>query len=368
MQHGDTRRRILILNGPNLGSLGTRQPDIYGTASLDDLIADLARFGEKRGVEITHRQTDDEAELISLVAASDADGIVLNAGALAHTSRALGDAVRASGIPTVEVHISNVKAREPWRGVSLIEEACVATIWGRGLTGYRDAILHLVNRWASPFQVVRYGPHPLNVGELRPGKGLVVLIHGGIWRPQYGRDGVESLAVDLSLRGLATWNIGYRRIGEGGGWPGSAHDVLTALDHAARLSPGPIVVLGHSAGGYLGLWASARTSTEVALVVALAPIADLELARADGGEIARESGLLLDSGAPPRPRPEGVPVLVVHCDDDRLVPPSHAKGLTQMPGVEAEFFSGGHFDLIDPSKPHWETIAGTIQRSLGELA
>lgn len=353
-----------MLNGPNLASLGTRQPEIYGNGSLADLIDELVAFGRSLGVEVAHAQTHDEAELIRLMATADADGIILNPGALGHTSRALGDAVRSSSLPTVEVHITNVKAREPWRAVSMLEDACVGTIFGRGRSGYRDAIRHLVNRWAAHFDTARYGPHPINVGELRPGKGLVVLVHGGIWRRQYGRDSMESLAVDLAERGVGTWNIGYRRLGEGGGWPGSGHDVLTALDHTTSMGSSRVVVVGHSAGGYLALWAADRTSAPLGLVVALAPIANLELAAADDGELSGEATALLGSGAPSRPVPAVVPTLVVHGTHDAVVPVEHSHQLDREPGVEVAVVRSGHFDLLAPSKPHWQSVVDRISSVL----
>lgn len=348
-------RRVLVLNGPNLASLGKRQPDIYGNGSLNELVTDLMRFGAALGVEVTHRQTDDEAELISLVSSPDADGIIINPGALTHTSRALGDAVRSSGLPTVEVHISDIRRREPWRSVSMVEDACVLSICGRGRTGYRDAIRHLVNRSAAPFEAVRYGPHPANLGELRSGRepGLWLLVHGGGWRPQYGRDIMESLAVDLNRRGLTSWNIGYRRSGEGGGWPGSAHDVLTALDYAARLGQ-PMTLVGHSAGAYLALWAADRTSSTPSAVIALAPMIDLELA-ARGGELAPDASKLLEDGAPKSVWADHIRTIAVHGRQDALVAVEHSTGLVGH-NSEVRIIEGGHFDVLDPAKPHWSPI------------
>jgi len=363
VQEGETRKRIMILNGPNLGSLGTREPAVYGTGTLSDLVQDLVGFGARLGVDVGHTQTNDEAELISLVARVEADALILNPGALTHTSRALGDAVRSTPRPTVEVHITDPKAREPWRSVSMIEDACIATIAGRGRSGYRDAIRLLVNRWAAPYEELRYGPHPVNVGELRPGEGLVVLVHGGVWRRQYGRDSLDSLAVDLHRRGVGSWNIGYRRLGEGGGWPGSGHDVVTALDQAGRLIDRPVVVVGHSAGGYLAMWAAARTSTPVAGVFALAPIADLDLAVSDGGELAPEAAALLEAGAPARPDPGRVPTLVLHGTSDTVVPPTHSERIEGREGVTVERVDAGHYALLDPTKAPWQKIVERVREA-----
>ncbi len=240
----------------------------------------------------------------------------------------------------------------------MLEDACVLTIAGRGRGGYRDAIRHLANRWAAPFETVRYGPHAMNQGEIRGGHrdGLVILVHGGVWRQPYGRDSMESLAVDLHRRGIGSWNIGYRRTGEGGGWPGSAHDVLTALDHASRF--GPVAVIGHSAGGFLSMWATARTQTPPSQVVALAPIVDLEMASA-GGEIAPDAATLLAAGAPARVMPRGVPTLVIHGNRDAIVPVEHSLSITEE-GAVIQIVDAGHYDLLDPAKPHWQSVVDQL--------
>ncbi len=237
----------------------------------------------------------------------------------------------------------------------MVEEACVLSIYGRGRTGYRDAVRHLVNRSAAPFDTVRYGPHSVNVGELRTGGSddVWLLVHGGGWRPQHGRDGMESLAVDLHRRGVTSWNIGYRRAGEGGGWPGSAHDVLTAVEHASRLGES-VIIVGHSAGGYLAIWAAERAFPAPRTVVALGPMIDLELA-ARGGELAPDASRLLDDGAPVRVLPGRVPTVAVHGREDSLVAVEHSIGIAR-PGVDVQIVEAGHFDVIDPSKPHWQPL------------
>ncbi|MBW3666537.1 MAG: type II 3-dehydroquinate dehydratase, partial [Actinobacteria bacterium] len=223
--------RLLVLNGPNLDRLGTRQPEVYGSDTLSDVESMLVARTAGLGVEIETRQSNHEGELVDWVNRSGHDGILLNPGALSHTSYALADSIRSVPQPTVEVHISNVREREPWRAVSVVAPACVRSIYGRGTRGYVDAVRHLLNRAACPFETIRYGPHADNIGDLRHGgAGLVVLVHGGFWRHEWARDTMESLAVDLAKRGRHTWNIEYRRLGDGGGWPGSAHDVLMALD------------------------------------------------------------------------------------------------------------------------------------------
>ncbi len=352
-------KSFLVVNGPNLDLLGRRQPEIYGTGSLPELESGLIAFGRDLGLEITTFQSNHEGELIEVIHTAEVDGLVLNPGAFTHTSHAIADAVRASGIPTVEVHLSNIHEREPWRAVSVVAPACVRSIYGRGVAGYRAAIRHHLNRTTSPGEEVRYGPHRDNIGDLRRGeRDLVVLLHGGVWKHQFERDTIESLAVDLHQRGHSSWNVEYRRIGAGGGWPGSAHDVLAALDFIPQLElpDGKVTVIGHSAGGYLGMWAAPRSKTSVDLIVGLAPIIDLELCVFDAGELEPESRLLLEAGAPPRVTPGGIPAFLIHPIEDAVVPFQHSSDLASETGVMLKEYNGGHFDLLDPSKPHWELV------------
>lgn len=132
--------RIQIINGPNINLLGRREPSVYGSVSFEDYLTELRkRYAD---VEIDYFQSNIEGELIDRIQQTgfDADGIVLNAGAYTHTSVALQDAIRAVTSPVVEVHISNVHAREPFRHVSMISCACKGVILGFGLDSYRLAI------------------------------------------------------------------------------------------------------------------------------------------------------------------------------------------------------------------------------------
>ena len=131
---------IQIINGPNINLLGKREPSIYGSVSFEDYLAELrAKYPE---VQIDYYQSNIEGELIDKIqqVGFDADGIILNAGAYTHTSIALQDAIRAVKSPVVEVHISNVHAREPFRHVSMISCACLGVICGFGLNSYRLAL------------------------------------------------------------------------------------------------------------------------------------------------------------------------------------------------------------------------------------
>ncbi|MBN9620011.1 MAG: type II 3-dehydroquinate dehydratase [Actinobacteria bacterium] len=140
--------RVLVLNGPNLGRLGTREPAIYGTTTYADLESLCTRGGAELGLDVEIRQTDAEAELLGWLhaAADDATPVVLNAGALTHSSIALGDACAMLTAPLVEVHISNVFAREPYRHTSYVSAHASGVIVGLGVEGYVLALSWLSAR------------------------------------------------------------------------------------------------------------------------------------------------------------------------------------------------------------------------------
>lgn len=127
---------ILVLHGPNLNLLGGREPDIYGTLSLDLINERLQLLGETLGVEVETRQSNHEGALIDALHGGQAGAVVLNAGAYTHTSYALRDAIAAIPRPVIEVHLSNVHAREAWRHKSVIAEVCAGTISGLGILSY----------------------------------------------------------------------------------------------------------------------------------------------------------------------------------------------------------------------------------------
>jgi 3-dehydroquinate dehydratase II len=130
--------RILFINGPNLNMLGTREPGIYGAKTLKDIEAALLIRSDKCGTEIDFRQSNHEGELITWIqeARDSFDSIVLNAGAFTHTSIGLRDAISASGLPTIEIHLSNVHARENFRHHSMIAPVCRGQITGFGEHSY----------------------------------------------------------------------------------------------------------------------------------------------------------------------------------------------------------------------------------------
>ena len=140
--------KILVLNGPNLNMLGIREPGIYGSETYRDLLEKIAAHAQTRGVSVEFFQSNHEGALVDRIqeAYGNTDGIVINPGAYTHTSIALLDAVKAVGIPTVEVHISDVARREPFRSVSYIRAACVGSIIGHGTDGYLEAMDLLIER------------------------------------------------------------------------------------------------------------------------------------------------------------------------------------------------------------------------------
>ena len=137
--------KLLVLNGPNINMLGIREPGVYGSQSYAELLRLLEVWAQELGVEVAHYQSNHEGCLVDKIqqAIGKFDGIVINPAAYTHTSIAILDALKAVAIPAVEVHISDVKAREDFRQISYAGLACVKTIMGQGLDGYRQAMLFL---------------------------------------------------------------------------------------------------------------------------------------------------------------------------------------------------------------------------------
>ncbi len=149
METDKTRHlKILVVNGPNLRLLGRREPGIYGRATLNDIEAMLRQEAARLGVEIEFYQSDVEGELVRCIgeAVGRVDGLIINPAAYTHTSVALRDAIAASSLPCVEVHLSNTAAREPFRHQSLTAPVCIGQIMGLGVDGYRLALDGLAKR------------------------------------------------------------------------------------------------------------------------------------------------------------------------------------------------------------------------------
>ena len=135
--------KILLVNGPNMGRLGKREPGIYGTRTLAEIVADLRKTAASRGVELVDYQSDIEGELVRRIGQAQDEGfagIIINPGAYTHTSVAVRDALAAAGIPAVEVHLSNVSGREDFRRTLITTPVCRGMICGLGEQGYTLAL------------------------------------------------------------------------------------------------------------------------------------------------------------------------------------------------------------------------------------
>lgn len=134
--------KILVINGPNINMLGIREPEIYGSRTYSDLVDMIAAYCSEKQIEVEFYQSNHEGDLVDKIqqAYGNTDGIVINPAAYTHTSVALLDAVKAVGIPTVEVHISDPDKRDDFRKVSFIRKACIATVKGKGFDGYLEAV------------------------------------------------------------------------------------------------------------------------------------------------------------------------------------------------------------------------------------
>lgn len=143
--------KVLVINGPNMNLLGLREPDIYGKQTYADLVNVLKQRADELGVEISFMQSNHEGDLVDAIqgAYPDTDGIIINPAAYTHTSVAILDAVKAVAIPTVEVHMSDVKSRDEFRQISYIRQACIATVMGKGFGSYIEALELLYNRYAG---------------------------------------------------------------------------------------------------------------------------------------------------------------------------------------------------------------------------
>ena len=137
--------KILVLNGPNINMLGIREPGVYGSQSYAELLRLLQVWADDLGIELTHYQSNHEGCLVDKIQEGygNFDGIVINPAAYTHTSIAILDALKAVALPAVEVHISDVSQREDFRQISYAGKACVKTIMGQGLDGYRQAMVFL---------------------------------------------------------------------------------------------------------------------------------------------------------------------------------------------------------------------------------
>jgi 3-dehydroquinate dehydratase-2 len=140
-------KRVLVLNGPNLNLLGTREPDVYGATTLDDIAEELADLGSDLGATVEFRQSNQEGQLIDWLheARDSFDGVLINPGGLTHTSVSLRDGIAAAGLPTIEVHISNTPARESFRHQSVTAAVCIGSVIGFGKNSYALGLRALID-------------------------------------------------------------------------------------------------------------------------------------------------------------------------------------------------------------------------------
>ena len=244
------------------------------------------------------------------------------------------------------------------------------------LAGCADETSGRVGGVPSEPERITYGDDPSQWVDLHvpegPSRGLVVVIHGGFWKAQYGADYGAPLAEDLVARGWTAANVEYRRVGNGGGFPATLDDVHAAIGAVAADAEGPVVTLGHSAGGHLATWAGARLRHDrwadgpaLTHVVSQAGVLDLRAAVADDlGDGAALAFLgdpdtaTYEQADPLTQVPLDVPVWAVHARDDDTVPFSQAEayvGAATTAGGEATLVevTGGHFGVIETDSAAW---------------
>jgi acetyl esterase/lipase len=237
-----------------------------------------------------------------------------------------------------------------------------------------------------------YGPHPDQFADLElPAHGeqpfpVAVLLHGGLWRTQYGLDQMTALAADLVTRGWAAYNVEYRRVGSGGGVPATLDDVAAAIDALseidAPLDLDRVVTIGHSAGGQLALWAAAARKrrphrVRLAGAVGQAAVSDLERAAASpGGDAVRElcggtpeeQPAAYRMASPAVQLPFGVPQLLVHGARDELVPAQLSSDYARVARTSGDDVTlvlrerDGHFEHLDPRSAAWEDVVHWLRR------
>jgi acetyl esterase/lipase len=220
-----------------------------------------------------------------------------------------------------------------------------------------------------------YGPEPLQFGDLRlpesPSPPLAVVLHGGYWKATYNLIHTGHMCRALTEAGIATWNVEYRSVGvPGGGWPAAGEDVALAVQFVRELPVDQtrIVLVGHSAGGQLALWAGKRAKLPV---VALAPVSDVRESAARTGPEGAPAQFMLPEhfadGSPLDLLPLGVPQIVIHGTEDDSVPYEMSERYVEAARGEAALVTlegTGHFEPIDPLASEWPQVRSAIERLL----
>jgi acetyl esterase/lipase len=331
---------------------------------------------------VTAATAVDEVDLLGRLDGHDpAVGLILST----ELPAALGRAAAMPDVPLIWLGM-RLAVGEPPR---VLVDAGVQIVRGRGLDALPWALKSLLARAALPFTTHSYGPHRDQVADLRlpSGEGphpVVVLIHGGAWRANWERDLMDSMAVDLAARGYATWNLDYRRVATGGGWPTTFEDTAAGIDaladSGAPLDLERVVLLGHSAGGHLALWAAAQDGARVksALVLSLAGVPDL-VEGANRGVYERAIEGLMDglpedneadyyAASAAELLPIGTPQLLVHglldlADNVDMNRAYAARAIAAGDQVEmVELADADHFHIIDPGTEAWAEIAALLKR------
>ncbi len=359
--------------------------------------AECARWGAEFGVEVDVRA--DRPAVVLRDGTAGAAGVIVAPGAAGLGDPALAEAISTVGVPVVAVEPGNLRKTGPEPEATGLLSAGARVLYGRGPDTGRHAVLFLARRLGQAPDTLAYGADPSQVGDLwapaRPAGGaglhpVAVLFHGGFWYHAWERDLMDGLAADLAARGIAAWNVEYRRVGAGGGWPVTGEDAARATDHLAALAPvygldlQHVALLGHSAGAQLALWVAARGrrgTVHPAVAVGLATIGDLEAAMAEGvggRSVARlldgagggDPEVALCDASPLARLPIGVPQVLAHAADDDVVPPSQTARYAEAAVAAGDDVTvvdvptGGHFDLIDPRTPAWAAVAPVLQKRL----
>jgi acetyl esterase/lipase len=232
--------------------------------------------------------------------------------------------------------------------------------------------------------LVSYGSNPTQFGELyfpqrADHTGTVVVIHGGFWRARYDLDYGRAISADLAAHGFAVWNIEYRRVGNGGGWPTTADDVATAIDHLAELDvdTSAVVAIGHSAGGQLAVLAAGRTNPRVPLAAVVSQAGVLDLVAAHREQLGAGAVAAFLGGTPEdvpdyyraadplAAAPLAVPILCVHARADDDVPITQSEAYVARGGqAMLHEVTGDHFAVIDPTHASWQLVRAALPRLL----
>jgi acetyl esterase/lipase len=382
--------KVAVLLGPGL-RLDRPGLETAAPGTPEGLEALLRAWGAALGQHVTVRWCGDEPALVAALTetglhpvavgeaggvAVGADAVVLVPGTIGFDAPTLAEEVANAPATVVGVHPGTLRRDGRAPAATPVGAGCVRVLHGRGLEGVGAGLAHLAWSAAWPADVRRYGDDPEQVGDLRRPAGsgprpVAVLVHGGFWWDPWERDGMDGLAVDLVRAGWVTWNVEYRRLGSGGGWPATADDVAAAVDHVAALpgcDPGRVVLVGHSAGGLLALLTAGRQAATVrpATVVAMAPVTDLDAALAQdlgGGAAGALLGAADPAEASPLDRlPLGVPLVIAHAADDAVVPVDQGRRYADAARAAGDDVTlhdppaGGHLGWVDPSSAAWRSV------------